>query len=149
MFNTCLRMVGSFETAEEILQDAFVDAFLHLDRFDHRVEFGAWLKRIVINKSINALRAQQIIYQELDERYDVLETKEEEESVEWEVSRIRDEMEKLPLKARMVFSLYMLEGYDHEEIATIMDISTSTSKTQLKRAKGKIKEALKSMSYER
>jgi RNA polymerase sigma factor (sigma-70 family) len=149
MFNTCLRMVGSFETAEEILQDAFVDVFLHLDRFDHRVEFGAWLKRIVINKSINALRAQQIIYQELDERYDVLETKEEEESVEWEVSRIRDEMEKLPLKARMVFSLYMLEGYDHEEIATIMDISTSTSKTQLKRAKGKIKEALKSMSYER
>jgi RNA polymerase sigma factor (sigma-70 family) len=149
MFNTCLRMVGSFETAEEILQDAFVDVFLHLDRFDHRVEFGAWLKRIVINKSINALRAQQIIYQELDERYDVLETKEEEESVEWEVSRIRDEMENLPLKARMVFSLYMLEGYDHEEIATIMDISTSTSKTQLKRAKGKIKEALKSMSYER
>jgi len=149
MFNTCNRIVGSFEMAEDVLQEAFVDAFMHIDTFDFRVSFGAWLKRIVINKSINAIRTAKLELAELDENHDHIQYEEvDDDENEYNVKKIIKALSLLPEKSRTVFSLYLIEGYDHEEISEIMGISTSTSKTQLMRAKLKIREIIKQYDYE-
>lgn len=149
MFNTCYRIIGSFETAEDILQEAFVDAFLHISDFDFRVSFGAWLKRIVVNKSINAIRTSKMELAELDENHDnTPQDIDEDLDIEFTVNKVHRAMEQLPDKSRTVFSLYLLEGYDHEEISEILGISVSTSKTQLMRAKLKIREIVKYNYYE-
>lgn len=144
MFNTCYRIVGSFETAEDVLQEAFVDAFLHIEDFDFRVSFGTWLKRIVVNKSINAIRNSKPEFAELEENFDQIEPDEiENEEDDYNVAKILKAIPMLPNKSRSVFSLYLIERYDHEEISEILGISISTSKTQLMRAKLKIKELIK------
>ncbi len=141
MFNTCLRIVGTIENAEDVLQEAFTDAFTHLHTFDFRVSFGAWLKRIVINRSINFLRSKKIELLELDAKYDRLPDDDDDSGyVSLTVEKVMKAMELLPQKSKIVFSLYLLEGYDHEEISEILEISESTSKTQLMRAKLKVKE---------
>jgi len=150
MFNTCFRIVGSLEIAEEVLQDAFVEAFLHLKEFDFRVEFGAWLKRIAINKSLNANRKRYLETEDSDDYLDhFAEENTDEGEIQFEVNKVIKAIQLLPDKARTVFSLYLLEGYDHEEIAQIMDISISTSKTQFMRAKNFVRETIKSNLYER
>lgn len=147
MLNTAYRIVGNPDDAEDVLQDAFVSAFRSLDKFRGTSTFGAWLKRIVVNKSINFLRKQR------PESMSVLEVNQQEVAAEpvatdtaeqdWQIEQIRNAMHKLPEGFRMVFSLYLIEGYDHAEIAGILDITESTSKSQLNRAKKKIRELLK------
>lgn len=145
MYNTALRILNSREDAEEALQDAFTEAFMKLATFRYESTFGTWLKRIVVNKSINLLRKRKIEWIN-DDSIGGLATEEEngtdQESVQLDVKRIVNAMEQLPDGFRLVFSLYMLEGYDHNEISGILGISESTSKSQLHRAKNKIREML-------
>jgi RNA polymerase sigma-70 factor (ECF subfamily) len=143
MLNTAFRITGNEEDAEDVLQEAFVSAFKNLESYRGDSTFGAWLKRIVVNKSINVLkkRKENIVAQE--EEFDVA----AEESAtdympELSVEKVKRCMEMLPDGYRSVLSLYLLEGYDHEEIAGIMGITESTSKSQLNRAKSKLKELL-------
>ena len=147
MYNICYRMMNNQAEAEDLLQESFAEAFLKLDSFRYESAFGAWLKRIVVNKCINHLkkRRAQLIYTE-----NIPETNHEEDREinpdDLEVKRIYNAMEKLPEGYRVIFSLYLLEGYDHSEIAQIMGISESTSKSQFSRAKQKIKEILNTRS---
>jgi RNA polymerase sigma-70 factor, ECF subfamily len=147
MFNICYRMMNSFEEAEDILQEAFTEVFAKLHTFRYESTFGAWFKRIVINKCINEIKrrkADLVLYDEFhtfesaDENEIEIETKDD----SLNVKRIHKAIEKLPDGYRIIFSLYMLEGYDHSEISGILDISESTSKSQYMRAKRKIKEIL-------
>ncbi len=144
MFNICCRMTNHYAEAEDLLQESFTEAFLKLENFRYESAFGAWLKRIVVNKCINHLkkRRAQLVYTD-----HVPETgNEEEENTDYSqmnVKRIQNAMEELPDGYRVIFSLYLIEGYDHSEIAQIMGISESTSKSQFSRAKQKIKEILK------
>ncbi len=138
--------MNSNEEAEDMLQEAFSEAFLKLDSFRYESSFGAWLKRIVVNKCINALKKKRA---ELVLSENIPETRGEDNDEDlgedqMEVKRIYEAMEKLPDGYRVIFSLYLLEGYDHTEIAKILGISESTSKSQYSRAKQKIKEILKS-----
>jgi RNA polymerase sigma factor (sigma-70 family) len=143
MFNICYRMMNNQAEAEDLLQESFAEAFLKLDSFRYESAFGAWLKRIVVNKCINHIkkRKAQLFYTDT-----IPEISHEEEvdvsSIQLEVKRVHNAMEKLPDGYRVIFSLYLLEGYDHCEIAEIMGISESTSKSQFSRAKQKIKEIL-------
>lgn len=136
-------MMNHSAEAEDLLQDAFAEAFLKLNTFRYESSFGAWLKRIVVNKCINHLkkRKAELIYTDT-----VPETNHEDnqdiDPEHLDVKRIYQAMEKLPDGYRVIFSLYLLEGYDHSEIAQIMGISESTSKSQFSRAKQKIKELL-------
>lgn len=149
MFNSCLRMMNNREEAEDLLQEAFADAFRKLDSFRYESTFGAWLKQIVVNKCINAInkrKAELVFFDEM-ERFD--DHEEEPEEVRGiKVDIVKKAMEKLPEGGRMVFSLYLLEGYDHVEISEILGISESTSKTQYMRARMKVKELLTEMGYE-
>ena len=145
MFNTSLRIVNNTSDAEDVLQESFASAFRFLDRFDYSSTFGAWLKRIVVNKSINALRARKFAFAEIEEvsLNESPETEEfDEDSVRLKVEEIRNAMKLLPNGYRAVLSLYLFEGYDHEEISEILNISTSTVRTQYHRARQKLLQLL-------
>lgn len=153
MYNICHRMLGDKTRAEDALQEAFVSAFQNLHSFEGRASFGAWLKRIVVNTAVSHLKKRRIDFEEIDERMDVLpedsHVGQEENDLILQVDAIREAIRRLPTGFRTVFSLYLLEGYDHGEIAEILDISESTSKTQYKRAKMKLREILKKEYHER
>ncbi len=146
MYNICFRMMNNREEAEDMLQEAFAETFQKLNTFRYESTFGAWIKRIVVNKCINRLKKKKVEL-ELEENIHDNREEEEEEYVDFEniklnVKNVYNEIEKLPAGYRIIFSLYILEGYDHKEIAQILGISVSTSKTQYYRAKLKIKEQL-------
>ncbi len=140
MFNVSIRMVKSKEDAEDILQDSFVEAFKNLNNFRYESTFGSWLKRIVINKSINHLKLKRVPLVAMDD-YDnwIPEQKEEEVNEEHlDVSSIKAAIKLLPEGYQTIINLYLIEGYDHVEIGEILGISTSTSKSQYHRAKKKL-----------
>jgi RNA polymerase sigma factor (sigma-70 family) len=145
MFNIAMRILNSREDAEEALQDAFTEAFMKLNTFRYESTFGSWLKRIVINRSINLVKKRKLLFVNADELINVSAEMSEEpntENIQYSVNQIIKAMDSLAHGFRIVFSLYMIEGYDHEEIAEILNISESTSKSQLHRAKARIKEII-------
>ena len=149
MFNICLRMLNDREEAEDLLQDSFCDAFMKLGSFRYDSSFGAWLKRIVINKCINWIQKKKIkliFPDEMEEPVTKIEPEVDYEEISLDVMRIHRAIGQLPDGYRVIFSLYALEGYDHSEISEITGISESTSKSQYLRAKERIKEILKSNS---
>jgi len=154
MFNVCYRMMNNREEAEDMLQEAFTQAFMKLESYRFESGFGAWLKRIVINTCINAKNKRKVELTFMDEmhRFDQPEQYDNnDEEVMLTVAGITKAMEKLPEGGRIIFSLYLLEGYDHGEISQIMNITESTSKSQFMRAKRRIIEILKEQktgSYE-
>ena len=148
MYNICYRMTGQHEEAEDMLQESFSYAFSKLGSFRFESSFGAWLKRIVVNTCINHLKKRKVDLVYTEQHNDPAP---DDDFVDYGDIRLQAEevikaMGKLPEGYRIVFSLYLLEGYDHKEISEIMGISESTSKSQFFRAKQKIKEIL--MSYE-
>ena len=147
MFNICCRMTNNYAEAEDLLQESFAEAFLKLDSFRYESSIGAWIKRIVVNKCINHLkkrRAQLVFTDTIPEN--TYENDDNVDSSHLDVKRIHKAMEQLPDGYRVIFSLYLIEGYDHSEIAQILNISESTSKSQFSRAKQKIKEILNTRS---
>ena len=149
MYNTSLRIVNNSADAEDVLQEAFLDAFRSLHDFHYRSTFGAWLKKIVINKSINTLRKRRAYFVELDENSETgvyalaQEESLDEEALQYQVAEVKKAIQKLPDGYRAVLSLYLLEGYDHEEIAGILSISHNTVRTQYVRAKQKLLSIIK------
>ena len=138
-------MMNSREEAEDMLQESFTEAFIKLSTFRYESSFGSWLKRIVINKCINELKrrkAELILTENIPDSNP--ETDDNDiETAKLKVNDVMRAMEQLPEGYRIIFSLYLLEGYDHTEIAQIMGITESTSKSQFSRAKQKLKEILK------
>jgi RNA polymerase sigma factor (sigma-70 family) len=151
MLNVCVRILNHIGEAEDVLQEAFVDAFTHLNSFRGQSTFGAWLKQIVVNKAINQLRQRRLQFVDLDSNghgngeYDVSDAApaDDDDDVQMDVQRVRQALEKLPEGYRVVLSLYLFEGYDHEEIGDILKISESTSRTQYMRGKKKLLELLR------
>ena len=148
MYNTSVRIVGNAEDAEDIMQESFLSAFLKLNEYQGEVSFGAWLKRIVINRSVDYLRKRKIEWIEIAEAVTIKqeETTGEEEEAEIKVEAVKQAIKILPDGYRVILSLYLLEGYDHGEIAEILEISGSTSRSQYARARKRLVEILKQKS---
>lgn len=142
MFNTSLRIVNSRHDAEDILQEAFADAFQQLSQFEKRSTFGAWLKQIVVYKSINLLKKKKINFHEIDETADRADEVNAEETW-YSVEIIRELIGELPDGYRTVLSLYLFEGYSHDQIAASLGLAPSTVRTQYIRAKQKLLNLLK------
>lgn len=154
MYNVCLRIVNHDAEAEDVLQDAFIDAFGHIGSFRGQSTFGAWLKQIVVNRAINHLRGRRLDLVSLEQqfgeagmteegettnRFDVAETETTDDTdVTLEVERVRQAMTLLPEGYRVVLSLYLFEGYDHEEIGQVLNISEITSRSQYLRGKKRL-----------
>lgn len=141
MFSCCMRMCKHREDAEDVLQEAFVAAFRNIHTFNFESTFGAWLKRIVINRCINHLNRKAEHWVDINEEM-IVDDEVDFSSHELIVEQVNEAIINLPAGYRVITSLYLLEGYDHQEIAEILNISVSTSKSQLLRAKRKIKEML-------
>jgi RNA polymerase sigma factor (sigma-70 family) len=148
MYNICLRMTNQLEEAEDMLQESFSYAFSKLGSFRFESSFGAWLKRIVVNTCINHLKKRRVdlVYTEQHDDPAPEDDFVDYADIKFKVHNVMQAMEQLPQGYRVVFSLYLLEGYDHAEIAEILGITESTSKSQFLRAKKKMKEIL--MSHE-
>jgi RNA polymerase sigma-70 factor (ECF subfamily) len=137
MYNLAHRILNNREDAEDILQEAFVDCFRSIGLFRFESTFGAWLKKILVNKCINHLRKKKIDLTLCDNLPPVV--YEEEEEVTYETGKIFKGIEMLPDGYRIILTLYLLEGYDHSEISQILGITESTSKSQYMRAKEKLR----------
>jgi RNA polymerase sigma factor (sigma-70 family) len=146
MLNIAFRVVGNMDEAEDVLQEAFLDAFNRIKDFRQETTFGLWLKQIVVHKAINLLRKRKMEWAELEdgELENIAdEEPEDQEETLYKIERVKAAMKELPEGYRVVISLYLLEGYDHEEIGQILNISENTSRTQFLRAKRKLSEILK------
>ena len=145
MFNTTLRIVGDPDDAEDVMQEAFLKAFAKLDSYRGEVSFGAWLKRIMINKALDFLRLkkEQLSLEDAGEIGEMVEEETEDADYNYAADTIKKAIHSLPEGYRIVLSLILLEGYDHEEVSTILNISNATSRTQYHRAKKKLIELLK------
>jgi RNA polymerase sigma factor (sigma-70 family) len=142
MYNTALRMVQNPHDAEDLLQSIFIEVFTKLDSFRYESSIGAWIKRITINKCINFLKSKKLAFQELTTQFDRPEDPDPAPEAPYSLDTIIKAINQLPDGYRVVFSLYAVEGYDHEEIAQILGISEATSKSQYSRAKAKLREML-------
>ena len=142
MFHTIVRMVGNRQDAEDVTQEVFVKVFRQLASFRGEATLGAWIKRIAINAALNFLRKKkQLQFEEINERLPLADEAGINET-DWanKIHGIHEAVKKLPDGCRLVFNLYMLEGYKHKEVAKMLGITESTSKTQYRRAKRLIKE---------
>ena len=138
MYNTCLRITGNTAEAEDIIQEAFLSAFNKLDSYNGKVSFGSWLKKIVINKSLDSIKKKKrIVFETVQDDYIEDETTENETKIS--AQHLKYALSELQENYKIIFSLYYLEGYDHDEIAEILKISTGASRVQLLRAKNKLK----------
>ena len=148
MYNICLRMLKDEMDAEDILQNSFVDVFTKLHTFQHQSAIGAWIKRIVINNCINYLKKRRLDIEELNDNHiNVTDTRPNEADTAdcpMSVEQINQAVHLLPDGYRVVFTLYLFEGYDHKEIGEILNVSEATSKSQYSRAKKKLKDILRS-----
>lgn len=141
MFAVAMRFVKDSMEAEDIVQEAFIRAFTKLHQYKAEVTFGAWLKRIVVNKAIDHLKSKKQHMQNLEEVH--LKVVDENYEDEWlvedtiSIEDVKEAIAKLPDKYRYVVMLFLVEGYDHQEISEILKISEVASRTQLSRGKSK------------
>jgi RNA polymerase sigma factor (sigma-70 family) len=140
MYNLAYRILNNREDAEDILQEAFVECFRNINAFRFESTFGAWLKKIIVNKCINHIKKKKIDLTLCETLPNTIQ--EEEEEVIYDTSRIFKGIEMLPDGYRIILTLYLLEGYDHSEISQILGITESTSKSQYSRAKEKLRNSL-------
>ena len=140
MYNTSLRILNDPAEAEDIMQDSFLAAFSRIGTYSGESEFGAWLKRIVINNSIDALKKRKETLPIGEEQMEAADASDEEE---WEnrdymVQEIRNAVSSLRKDDRAIISLHLFEGYDHQEISDIMEISYNATRTRYARARSRL-----------
>ena len=147
VYTTAVRLMRNTMDAEEMMQEAFLTAFSKLHLYQSGSSFGAWIKQITVRKCIDQLRLKELEWTSLKDE----DSFEEQPSTEgewsrFEVERITRTIQEMPNGYRTILSLYLLEGYDHEEIGTILGISSSTSRSQYTRARKKLKQELEAVS---
>jgi len=146
MYNTALRIVKQTDEAEDIMQEAFLTAFTKLHTFKGEANFGAWLKRIVVNQSITKFRKQ--VYHEDIEDFKLTKTPEEdyedsgESYVHLKAKEVLETIKTLKSSYSTALNLHFIEGYDYEEIAEILDISYANSRTLISRAKESLRKKI-------
>jgi len=140
MFNTSLRILKDTAEAEDVMQESFLDAFRKLDHYSGEGTFGSWLKKIVINNALDVIRRrrEQTSIDEIGLDFPEEEDQTTEEEIQWKVREVMQAINKLPEEYRIILSLHLLEGYDHEEISEILHISYNNSRTRYSRARQRL-----------
>jgi len=149
MYNSALRILKNQADAEDVMQDSFLDAFTRIHLYREEGNFGGWLKRIVINNAIDFIQKRKPT-NELDESQ-ILLTDEQEECIENDcrLEDIKEAMKMIKQEYRIIISLYLFEGYDHEEIASIQNISYGLSRTRYSRARQSLLKVIHQLQTER
>lgn len=141
MLSVCRRYVQTVEDAEEVLSNAFIKVFRKIDQYSGEGPLGAWVRRIMVNESLNFIRYKKNLFVEI----------EEENHRSFSHTNVQDQLNadhlmalvmELPLGYRTVFNLYGIEGYNHKEIGEMLGISENTSKSQLSKARKHLQQKL-------
>ncbi|WP_117884080.1 RNA polymerase sigma factor [Aureibaculum luteum] len=148
MFKTAFNFTKDKAQAEDMMQESFIKAFQNLNQFNESVAFGAWLKKIVINQCLDHLKRRKLTIVEINENHLQL-SDEDNWKVQSSISidQVYYAIEQLAENYKITLKLFLLEGYDHQEIAQILNITEVASRSQLFRAKNKLKEMLKQKNY--
>lgn len=143
IYNTCFRILRRQDEAEDAMQDSFIKVFDKIEAYSDSTPFEAWIKRIAINTSIDALRKKKVNVVELDERTPITEDDVDDFNEKMlKVEAIKKGIDALPEGYRIILTLHLIEGYDYEEIAEILNISNSTARSQYTRGKKRLLEIL-------
>lgn len=148
MLATCIRYAGSQEDARDIVQEGYIKVFAKLSGYNGKGSFEGWMRRIMVNTAIDSIRKRKLVMQSMNEdeydRYGEEDTEESwDEILNRETSRIMEAIGKLSPRYRMVFNLYVVEEYTHQEIAELLNISVGASKSNLFKAKKNLIQYLK------
>lgn len=146
VYNSCYRILRTKEDAEDITQDLFIQVFDKKTTIPNDINTEAWLRRVGINKSIDFLRRKQRITSTDEWQSEIKDEGSEDNYDSYDARKLYDGINKLPKQFQLVLTLYIIEGYDHSEISEILDISNSTSRSQLSRAKDKLRTLLNQKS---
>lgn len=137
MFSISMRIVNNRDEAEDILQESFLKAFKDMSRFNNRAAFGSWLKRVVINHSLDVVRNQKLNFISIEDATDI-ETEDREEEIQYDITTVTECINQLPQGYRVILTLFLMEEYSHKEISEMLGISEGTSKSQYNRARKKL-----------
>ncbi|MEO1013237.1 MAG: RNA polymerase sigma factor [Bacteroidota bacterium] len=148
MFQVAMRLLQNADDAEDVVQESFIKAFQKIHQYRGEVTFGAWLKKIVVHRSIDFLKSRKQRYVPLDETYMHV-AQEEDWTVtdEITVDQVKSAMVQLPEKYKYVVMMYLVEGLDHGEISEILQITQTACRTRLLRGKEQLRELLKQRKH--
>ncbi|WP_400077749.1 RNA polymerase sigma factor [Winogradskyella sp. R77965] len=144
MFTVASRYLNNDEDAKDAMQEGFLKVFMNIEKYQPEGTFGAWLKRIVINQCLDVLKKRQLKFEAIE--FSELKIIDDDD---WNFNstitkqEILFAIEQLNEKHKIVIKLYLIEGYDHQEISEILEIPVKTSRTQLRRGKLRLQELLK------
>lgn len=148
MMATSLRITNSLSDSEDILQEAFIQSFQKLSQLKVDAQYGGWLKRIVVTKSLQWIKKRRHFETLMDQNSEMVEEDNNDMYKKVSFEEIKKAILDLPAGCRVIFSLYLLEGYKHKEIADELDISISNSKSQYRYALKLLREKLSHKVYE-
>ncbi|WP_313304457.1 sigma-70 family RNA polymerase sigma factor [Empedobacter sp.] len=140
MLSVCRSYIEDMHYAEDCMINGFCKVFNHIEKFQNKGSFEGWMRRIMVNECLTFLRANKTLIYVDDVRVSNYDEADEEVEETWLNFNVQDVLDQLSEHYRLVFNLHILEDYSHQEIAEMLNISVSTSKTQLFRAKAKLKE---------
>jgi RNA polymerase sigma-70 factor (ECF subfamily) len=141
MMAVCKRYLGSGPLAEDVLMEGFMKVFMKIDLFQEQGSFEGWIRRIMVNEALMALRKEgKMKFQDTDFGFEIGQL--EDAYMNLQVEELNKLIESLPLGYKTVFNLYAIEGYNHQEIAEMLGIKEGTSKSQLSRARGLLQQKL-------
>lgn len=142
MFNVSMRILNNRIEVDDVLQESFLAAFKNIGKFEGKAPFGGWLKRIVINNSIDAVKRRDRQVISLEEAGEVEEELQLEEGVTYEADKVAEALQELPDGFRVIVTLFLFEDYSHKMIAEKLNISEGTSKSQYHRGRKKLAELI-------
>ncbi|WP_299524350.1 sigma-70 family RNA polymerase sigma factor [Winogradskyella sp.] len=145
MFAVAYRYLNDEEEAKDVMQEGFLKAFINMDMYQPTSTFGSWLKRIIINQALDTLKKRKIEFSN-DEVGELEIIDDDNWNFDTSISKkqILEAVEQLNEKHKIVVKLYLIEGYDHQEISEILKIPVKTSRTHLSRGKTELRDLLKS-----
>ena len=145
MFAICLRYANGYHNAEDILQEGFVKVYKNIHRFRHEGSFEGWMRRIFVNTAIEHYRKAVHMYPILEVNYAAGNTVNDHTIEQLAAQDLMKVVQKLSPGYKTVFNLYVIEGYQHKEIAKMLGITEGTSKSQLARARYLLQKMVKEL----
>ncbi|WP_082972249.1 RNA polymerase sigma factor [Shewanella sp. UCD-FRSSP16_17] len=142
VYAICFRLSGSHDHADEICQDCFVRLWQKLGQFNGESQFSTWLHKLCVHQAINSMKAKQRFWHRFLPESNLTEHAEQQTSTHYEYHRLDKLILTLPERTRVVFVLSAIEGYQHQEIAEMLNIAVGTSKAQYHRAKQMLQDML-------
>jgi RNA polymerase sigma-70 factor (ECF subfamily) len=145
MLSVCRYYIKDVQQSEEVMLNGFFKVFTQLKTFKSEGSFEGWIRRIMVRESISFLRKKKRLEFSADDM-EIYEEPDNDVHTEMDVDDIQQLIDKLPDGYRMVFNMYAIEGYKHNEIAAMLDIAESTSKTQLFKARKMLQQQIKQLN---